>query len=226
MPHEENGDSPSLVVADSHTLLAEAVANAAARAGYGHVEVARNVTDVYRLLASGWKPSIVLIDIDLISANEFEALEELDTRAPGVPIVVMLRDVDIENGPLMIQAFVKGALGLVSKDQGVESLMRVLDVVRHGEAAIPRAMARQVVDALRVGPALIGRAASLSPRQKQVLELVARGMTDRQIAAYLKIGLPTVRSHLEVIFEKTRTANRTAAARWAGLHTAHHDPAG
>jgi DNA-binding NarL/FixJ family response regulator len=132
-----------------------------------------------------------------------------------VPIVVMLRETHSDDVDLVVRAFVNGAVGLVSKDRGVDSLMKVLEVVRQGEAAIPRWVARAVVDALRFGPALMEQQAGLSPRQRQVLALVARGLTDRQIARQLNITAPTVRSHLEAIFEKTRTTNRTAAARWA-----------
>jgi DNA-binding NarL/FixJ family response regulator len=218
MTDSENSGRLALLVADSHTLLAEAVASAAVRGGYGDVRVASSLLDAYRALNSGWRPSVFLFDLSLIHANDFEALEDLASRAPGVPVVVMLREADGEDMDLIIRAFVKGALGLVSKDRGVDSLLRVLEVVRQGQAAIPRSMARAVVDALRFGPTLMQQNAGLSPRQRQVLALVARGMTDRQIAHQLDISAPTVRSHLEAIFEKTRTANRTAAARWASVY--------
>jgi DNA-binding NarL/FixJ family response regulator len=211
-------NAPSLLVVDGHTLLAEAIASAATRAGYADARVAGSMHDAYRALNSAWKPSAFLLDLDLVSPNDFEGLGELAARAPGVPLVIMLRGDHSADVELVVRAFINGAVGLVSKDRGVDSLLRVLEVVRQGEAAIPRSLARAVVDALRFGPALMERHAGLSPRQRQVLALVARGLTDRQIAQQLNISAPTVRSHLEAIFEKTRTTNRTAAARWANQY--------
>lgn len=214
---EQSGEL-ALLVADGHTLLAEAIASAAIRGGYDDVRVAANLREIHALLSTGWRPTIFLLDLKLVAPNDFEAIADLESRVPGAPVVVMLRQADQENMNLIIRAFIQGALGLVSKDHGVESLLRVLDVVRQGEAAIPRSMARAVVEALRFGPALMEQSAGLSRRQRQVLSLVARGLTDRQIGTQLEISLPTVRSHLEAIFEKTHTTNRTAAARWASIY--------
>ena len=215
---DQSPAGPTLLIADKHTLLAEAIASAALRGGYREAQVASSMREVYRLLNSGWKPAVYLIDLELVRPNDFEALEEIGSRVPEVPVVVMYRETESENSNLILRAFVQGAVGLVSKDRGVDSLMRVLEVVRQGEAAIPRSMALAVVEALRYGPPLMEQQAGLTERQRQVLALVARGMTDRQIAHRLDIGAPTVRSHLEAIFEKTHTVNRTAAARWASLH--------
>ena len=217
IPDQVTG-APTLLIADDHTLLAEAVASAALRGGYSEARVASSVREIYQLLNSGWKPAVCLIELELIRPNDFEALEEIGSRAPEVPVVVMYRETDAKNSDLILRAFVQGAVGLVSKDRGVDSLMRVLEVVRQGEAAIPRSMALAVVEALRYGPPLMEQEVGLTERQRQVLALVARGLTDRQIARQLAISAPTVRSHLEAIFEKTHTANRTAAARWASLH--------
>lgn len=211
-------DEPTLLVVDNHVLMAEAIAAAAMRAGYSDVRIAASVAECHRILNTGWRPAAILIDMELARPNGFEALEDLAFRYPSVPLVVMFRETGPEDVDLEVSAFVNGAVGLVSKDRGVESLLRVLDVVRHGGAAIPRSISRAVVEALRLGPALVEKQADLSPRQREVLALIARGLTDREIALYLRISLPTVRSHIEAIFEKTATTNRTAAARWASMH--------
>ena len=216
-------DDATLLVVDNHVLMAEAIAAAALRAGYSDVRIAASVAECYRILNAGWRPAAILIDMELARPNELEALEDLTFQFPGIPLVVMFRESGPEDVDLEVQAFVNGAVGLVSKDRGVESLLRVLDVVRHGGAAIPRSISRAVVEALRHGPALVEKQARLSPRQREVLALIARGLTDREIALYLHISLPTVRSHIEAIFEKTGTTNRTAAARWASMHLDERD---
>jgi NarL family two-component system response regulator LiaR len=111
----------------------------------------------------------------------------------------------------------------------VVSLMRVLNAVANGEAAIPRHLSRAIIRALQQATPASGSAdAGLSERQREVLLLIADGLTDREISRQLSISLPTVRSHVEAIFQKTSTTNRTAAARWAHhyvsrLNGAHDD---
>lgn len=217
-PATERTTAPPLLIADAHTLLCEAIATAARNSGYPDVRTAASVAEIYKMIQSGWKPGIVLVDLNIASPRDFELIDQLQTMLPNVPVAIMLSDEQIEENDEVVRAFVKGVMGIVSKDRGVASLLRVIEVVADGEAAIPRNLARSVVHALRYGPALTENRVGLSERQREVLALIAQGLTDREISQRLRITLPTVRSHVEAIFEKTGTTNRTAAARWASTY--------
>lgn len=217
-PSMERTTTPPLLIADAHTLLCEAIATAARNAGYTDVRTAGSVSEMYKMINSGWKPGIVLVDLNFASPDDFALIDQLQTLVPNTPLAIMLSDEQIEQNDEVVRAFVKGVMGIVSKDRGVSSLLRVIEVVADGEAAIPRSLARSVVHALRYGPALTENRVGLSDRQREVLALIAQGLTDREISQRLRITLPTVRSHVEAIFEKTGTTNRTAAARWASTY--------
>lgn len=220
-PPNERMVTPPLLIADTHTLLCEAIATAARNSGYPEVRTGGSVSEIYKMIQSGWKPGIVLVDLDIASPDDFNLVDQLQAILPNTPVVVMLSDEQIEENDAVVRAFVKGVMGIVSKDRGVASLLRVIEVVADGEAAIPRNLARSVVHALRFGPTLMENRVGLSERQREVLSLITQGLTDREISQRLRITLPTVRSHVEAIFEKTGTTNRTAAARWASTYLHH-----
>jgi DNA-binding NarL/FixJ family response regulator len=202
-----------LLIADHHTLLCEAIAASAAAEGYSDVRTAVDDLDVLEIVEV-WRPTLILIELQLAARDGFALLRSIQRDAPGAAIVLMGRAEDLPE--LIVEGFLRGAVGMVSKDRGVASLVRVLHAVCAGEAAIPRHLARVILDTMRQGPALPrADVAGLSQRQRDVLALVAEGLTDRDISERLHISMPTVRSHLEAIFERTGTSNRTAAARWA-----------
>lgn len=210
---------PALLIVDPHTLLAEAIANAALNAGYQDVKTANDEGAIHRLLNSGWRPDIFMLDYRVAHHDEFVLIAELLSRYPKSSIIIMVSDQELQAYEAgIVQAFVKGVMGIVSKDYGISSLLRVIEVVAGGEVAIPRDLARSVVQALRLGPTLMTNDVGLTERQREVLALIAQGLTDREISRRLAISMPTVRSHVEAIFEKTGSVNRTAAARWAIRH--------
>jgi DNA-binding NarL/FixJ family response regulator len=148
--------------------------------------------------------------------NDFELLQGLSADFPKVRVIVMMDDAC--NPHLAVDALMFGAAGLACRDLGVASLLRVIDLVRQGETAVPRRLNGLLVTTLRQRPMHPAGKVQLSARQRQVLSMVAKGATDKEISEALHISLTTVRSHLTAIFEKTETVNRTAAALWANAY--------
>lgn len=204
-----------LVVADSTTLLAEAIATAALAHGYGNARVASGSANLLRLIDQ-CPPTLLLADIDLAARDDFSLLRSISERAPDIKVVLMI-DGRMEPN-LAVEALVHGVDGLACRDQGISSLLRVLDLVRSGEVVVPRHLTALLVQTLRQRPARHAGAVQLSTRQREVLRLLATGATDKDICRQLNISLTTVRSHLAAIFEKTETGNRTAAALWASTY--------
>lgn len=204
-----------LLIVDRSALLAEAIANAALGAGYEDAWVVSSVELARRLMRER-RPTVVLIDLVLASANGFELLHGILRDFPEICLALIVDDTIYQ--PLAVEALVLGASGLVYRSQGIASLLRVLEVACGGDSAIPRNVAGLLLQALRQRPTHQFGRAQLSARQQDVLRLVARGLTDKDISDELHISLTTVRSHLRAIFEKTATANRTAAALWASVY--------
>jgi DNA-binding NarL/FixJ family response regulator len=201
-----------ILVAGPNGLMNGTVAMTLRSSGCTDVQMAHNPSALYDILVD-WAPTLAVLDVDLALADNSEIVRLLCERDPSTILIVLADSHDDPRS--LVKLFVAGIDGVASKNLGIESLMRVIEVVRAGEPAIPRWIGAAVIEALRSGAVHDSKGVELSSRQKQVLRLVAEGLTDRAIAEELNISTATVRSHLDAIFEKTSTDNRTAAARWA-----------
>ncbi len=175
---------------------------------------------------AGAAPAVVLADVALPGAPGTSAVAGLLERFPGV-VVVMLTARD-EEGVIM-DAIRAGAGGYVLKGTDSAGLVAVLDDVRAGGAPMSPAIARKVLALMRepVPAAVAGRAGAtasegkgtgvavvegLTPREGEVLALVAAGAVDKEVAAKLGISLSVVKAHLGKIYAKWRVRSRTEAA--------------
>lgn len=210
-----------LLIVERHVLLAEAIAAAAGGAGYGETRVVSDAAMALRIMQTS-PPDIVLANLGVVAGDGFDFLTSISGSYPETRVVLIVDDAHDQREA--VDALVAGADGLVYRSQGITSLLRVLDVVRRGETAIPRHLTGLILETLRLRPPQHPGMAQLSARQREVLKLVAQGLTDRDISEELHISMTTVRSHLRAIFEKTGTGNRTAAALWAGAHLPDLDP--
>jgi DNA-binding NarL/FixJ family response regulator len=146
------------------------------------------------------RPDVTLMDLQLPRMSGFEALTKIREVSPEARIVVLtMNDLD-ESIHRALQA---GAIGYVLKDSVPEDLIYVIREAHAGRRAIPRA-----IDAR-----LAARAAqpSMTAREMQILELLAKGMRNKEIGGKLSISEETVRVHLKSIFLKLNVHDRTAA---------------
>lgn len=201
-----------LLVLTPDVFLAEAIASAAGVAGFSRVEIISTPRDVFDT-ERDHAPDLLMTTIEIAADQSFTLLREAGEHLPGMKTVVIIDDVG--EADLAVAALINGAAGLALRRQGLRSLVRVAELVLAGELAVPRWLTEQLVRSLRVQRTRSPQNVRLSARQLDVLRLVADGATDRTICETLNISLPTVRSHLAAIFEKTGTGNRTAAAVWA-----------
>ena len=161
------------------------------------------------------RPDVLLLDIDLPGMSGIQMLEELAPRLPETKIV-MLTVSDSERD--MIEAIGRGAAGYLTKDLTPEALLRALRGTQRGELAMSRRFAARAVRHF-VGAARRGRLAGggviegLSPRENDVLRMLAEGLTDREIAAALVISPRTVETHVSNVLHKLNVRNRAEAAQ-------------
>lgn len=204
-----------MTVLHHDTFLAEAIASAARSEGYTMVNVVSTCGAAYDEIRKT-NATLLLACLDLLASNDFDMLHLVIENSPETKVVTLA---DGASDPhLAVEALALGASGLACRDQGIQSLFRVLDLVRDGETVVPRHLTGSLVGALRNRRTKSHPAVHLSSRQREVLRLVARGATDKDICEELNISLTTVRSHLAAIFERTQTGNRTAAALWANAY--------
>jgi two-component system, NarL family, nitrate/nitrite response regulator NarL len=203
-----------VMLVDDHALVRSAVRQAIDAPDVELVGEASTAEDAFAL-ALAVRPDVMLLDIDLPGMNGLQMLEELAPRLPDTKIV-MLTVSDSERD--MIEALARGAAGYLTKDLSPEALLRSLRGTQRGELAMSRRFAaramRHFVEAARKGRA--GRAGvidGLSPRENDVLRMLADGLTDKEIATALVISPRTVETHVSNILHKLDVRKRAEAAQ-------------
>lgn len=203
-----------VMLVDDHALVRSAVRQAIDAPDVELVAEAASAEDAFALALS-MRPDILLLDIDLPGMNGIQMLEELSPRLPETRIV-MLTVSDSERD--MIEAVSRGAAGYLTKDLTPEALLRALRGTQRGELAMSRRFAaravRHFVSAARRGRTGGGGVIEgLSPRENDVLRMLAEGLTDKEIAAALVISPRTVETHVSNVLHKLNVRNRAEAAQ-------------
>ena len=165
------------------------------------------------------RPDVILMDIQMPSLNGIEATRQVMESDPntGVVVLTMFRDDDS-----VFAAMRAGARGYVLKDAGGEEVLRVVRAVANGEAYFGPEIAKRLMSYFSAPrPATPLEAfPELTAREHEVLDLIARGLSNTEISRRLFISPKTVRNHISNIFTKLRVADRAEAivrAREAGL---------
>lgn len=158
---------------------------------------------VERLQSLGEGPDVVVMDIELgPGPSGIEATEQLGRTHPQVPVLIVSTYGAVSDVQAAVSA---GALGYLLKDASAEELRDAVAQAAAGSLILPAQLARRVLG----GGA--GAEPALSPREIDILEQLALGRTNQQIAAGLFISQATVKTHLNHIFGKLGVGNRTEA---------------
>lgn len=158
-------------------------------------------------LAGQLLPDVVVLDAGDGELEELEPIARLASAQPGLPIVALASD----QGAL-VQAIAFGASALLPVAVDPETLAAALVASARGLAAIPRQeLALLLPQEERIDPAVNAPTESLTPRELEVLQLMARGMTNRQIARRLAISEHTVKFHAGAVLGKLNARSRTEA---------------
>jgi DNA-binding NarL/FixJ family response regulator len=156
----------------------------------------------------GARPDVILMDIRLPRMSGIECTSRLKELLPSTPIVILTV---LDDDELIFHALEAGADGYLLKRSKPADLRAALLDVLNGGAPMSSAIARRVVRSFRRPPANPSNEAHLSPREIEVLSLLSRGLSNKEIAGQLHLSFETVRTYLRTIYEKLHVHCRTEA---------------
>ena len=206
----------SIVVADDHEVV---------RAGFAALLDSQPDFTVLGTASDGaqavlacqeLKPDVVLMDVRMPGTDGIEATRQLTSGAGHVPRVLILTTFDLDE--YVFDALRAGASGFLLKDATAERLFEAVRIVAAGEALLAPAITRRLISEFaRIRPAAWPAAASpaalaaLTPRETEVLRLVAEGLSNPEVAARLVVTEETVKTHVSRVLGKLGLRDRTQA---------------
>lgn len=177
-----------------------------------HAGSASTAAEALRLVETGLAFDVALVDLGLPDMPGAELIARLRALRPGAITVVFTV---FDDAPHLLSALRAGAQGYLLKSSSVEKVLSGLREAAHGGAPMTPSIARMVIEALREqipGAECADDAARLTPREKEVLVLLAKGQTYAAVSHALSIGLGTVQGHVKRIYEKLSVDSKAEAA--------------
>ena len=155
------------------------------------------------------QPDIVLMDIQLPNLSGIECCAQLKQLLPAVQIIMVTVYEDTDR---IFKALRAGACGYLLKRCAPEDLVSAIHEVRQGGVPMSREIARKVIASFQEPVAAAVEMEELSPREREILELLAEGFPNKEIASRVGVADGTVRWHLRHVYHKLHVRSRTAAA--------------
>lgn len=190
-----------ILIADDHKILRQGIRSLLAP--QPDFEVVGETADGPETLKETFKlkPDVVLMDIGMPNLNGFEATRQIKKKQPEVKVLVLTMYQDDE---YVLQALQSGASGYVLKDVAVEELVTAIRAVNNDQYYLSPSISRTVIDAYLRKTEKGEREPSelLTAREKEIVQLIAEGYTNKEIAAKLYISVKTVDAHRSHIMEK------------------------
>ena len=174
---------------------------------------ARDATEALRVLDEA-RPDVVLLDLGLPDRSGIEVTAEILRRRPDTEVLIWTV---FEEEDKVLEAIRAGASGYLLKGTPAARLVEAIREVHSGGSIIQPQLARRLLRRFKPSSAAeapteaAAGARSLSPREREILKLIARGLSNADVARALSVSRATVRTHLEHIYEKLEVSNRTEA---------------
>jgi NarL family two-component system response regulator LiaR len=201
-----------ILIADDHAVVREGLRTLiSTEPGMEIVGEAADGAEAVRM-AIEFKPDIILLDMAMPRKTGLEAIQEIKAEDPGAHILVLT---SFSEDDMVFPAIRSGALGYLLKNASPIALLSAIRNVHRGEPSMSPDIATKLIRELQHSSDLPPTEEPLTEREVEVLRLVAKGLTNHEIAESLVIGEGTVRSHVSSILSKLHLANRTQAALYA-----------
>ncbi len=192
-----------VIVADDHTVVRQGIV--ALLSLESDIEVVAQAEDGVCVVsaATALNPDVVLMDLRMPGGGGIAATRRICSLLPKCRVVVLTT---YDNDQSIVSAIEAGAIGYLLKSTSTAELVTAVRSAMAGRSVITPAVSLQMARR-RAG----GAASSLTPREQEILALVARGQTNARIARHLGIGEATVKTHLLSVFRKLGVSDRTGA---------------
>jgi NarL family two-component system response regulator LiaR len=162
--------------------------------------------------AASLRPDVILMDLVMPEMDGIAAIRHITADQPEARILVLT---SFTGDDQVFPAIKAGALGYLLKDSDPEELLAAIESVHHGEPSLSPAIAQKVLVELRQPSDRPPTPDPLTDREVEVIRLVAKGLSNQEIAERLTVTEATVRAHVSNILSKLHLANRTQAALYA-----------
>ncbi|MDF3983882.1 response regulator transcription factor [Luteibacter sp. PPL201] len=199
-----------VLIADDHPLFRDALQRAVLAAVPGaDVHAADSVPALFTLIESMPEADLLLLDLHMPGARGYSALAHIRGQYPGLPTVVVSGH---EEAQIARRALAHGASAYIPKSAAVETIVEAVRAVLDGDVWLPPQFVLGHVELKADEADVAARVASLTPQQFRVLNMIAEGLLNKQIAYELGVSEATVKAHMTAIMRKLGVSNRTQVA--------------
>ncbi len=210
-------DPIRVVLADDQTLVREGLSLMLGLIdGIDVVGVAADGEEAVAAVLAA-EPDVALLDLRMPRVDGVEATRRLSEQAPAVEVVVLTTYADDESVMAALRA---GARGYLTKDASSEEIERAIRDAASGRTRLDPAVQERLVELVTSGNATAAPIATppggaLTERETEVVQLMAQGLSNREIASQLFVTEATVKTHVNNVFAKLDVSDRSAAVAWA-----------
>ncbi|GJJ03366.1 DNA-binding response regulator [Duganella rhizosphaerae] len=218
---DKEASTISVLLVDDHTLFRSGIRSLLQRHPEFVVvgEAADGFEGVKR--AQQLKPQVILLDLNMPGMSGLETLELLRQDCPDSAVVMLTVSEEADDLSVALKS---GASGYLLKNIDTEFLVRALRRAAAGETVLAESMTAKLVAQLQSGavPPVASELDKLTPREREILDCLARGESNKGIARTLDLAESTVKIHVQNVLKKLKLSSRVQAAVYAVEHRMHH----
>jgi DNA-binding NarL/FixJ family response regulator len=200
-------ESVRLLLVDDHRTLRDGLRLSMEEAGFVVAGEAGDGEEAVRL-AEALRPDVVLMDVSMPLLDGVEATRLVHQRVPEARVVMLTMHGESE---VMARAIAAGAVGYLLKDCSIDEVASAVRMAANGDGALSPQLASSMLAEVQRATGSSSGEAVISPREEEVLQLVADGLSLPEVAAQLYISVKTVKNHLASIYSKLDARDRTQA---------------
>ena len=203
-----------VMLVDDHPLVRNGIASLLRARGHEVVAEASNGREALSTVGK-ISPDLVLMDIRMPEMGGLEATRLIKAEYPDIKIVMLTVSDDEQD---LFEAVKSGAHGYLLKDLEASQFFEALEAIQRDEVVLPSRLAGKLLDEFRVQSQQVGKTVEREPlsiREREVLDLVSQGITNKEVAEKLYISENTVKYHMKNILDKLHLRNRGEVIAWA-----------
>jgi two-component system response regulator DevR len=203
-----------IVLVDDHEIVRRGLKELLQDEGFDVVGEAGNAADAL-IRVRALRPDVAILDARLPDGSGIDVCRDVRSADPSIACLILT---SYDDDDALFAAIMAGAAGYVLKQVHGTDLVDAIRRVAAGQSLLDPAVTTRVLERLREGPRRDPRLASLTDQERRVLDLVAEGLTNRQIGTRLGLAEKTVKNYVSSLLAKLGLASRTQAAIYATRH--------